>query len=331
MKKKIFCLIAAMVILAFSVCGCKQQPLTPSTQPTQTENQTQTQPDTQPQVQSISLLDALCEDYASDDIHTEITIYQSEGKHYHFDSRNSAFCASFFEYLKTTQVVSASSKAFVDSEKEMYIHIKSECCNISSFRINEKGWISLNSAYFQGDGIYEALLQQIDPFVKENEKYCQAVEETSDTGYIIDYSIWNEKGEVMYEGNSHREDRLVLIDDRIVHRWGQAGTGLSTRWAVFYDVTDGRVSPSYSGQTDSCGELVLQVDHNAVIISDMFSGEELYRIDDFEFPLAEMVEPIGCVYFINDGKQIAVSYADKDFEWNWQIFDLPVFSAPDKM
>ena len=143
------------------------------------------------------------------------------------------------------------------------------------------------------------------------------------TGSIMDYTIWNEKGEVMYAGNSYREERLVLIDDRIVHRWGQAGTGLSTRWAVFYDVTDGRVSPGYSGQTDSYGELVLQMDYNSVIISDMFSGEELYRIDHFDLPLAEIIEPIGCVYFVNDGKQIAVSYVDRNIEWHWQTFDLP--------
>ena len=329
MKKKMFILTAAMVILVFSVFGCKQQPQTPSTQPTQTETPPQTEPkeQTQPQQKQGSLLDAISKDFVFDDVHTAVTIYRYEGKNYYFDSRNPEFCTMFINYLNTTQVVPIEESAFDRLADKLYIYFENADGAREGFTINNKGQINvLNGAiiaYFQGEEIYEELLQQIAPFIEKNAKYCQTVEGPSYMGYIVDYTIFDTEGKVLYTGKCNDEPCLILVDDKIVHCWSQAGTGLSTRWAVFYDVTDGRVSPGYSGQTDSYGELVLQMDYNSVIISDMFSGEELYRIDHFDLPLAEIIEPIGCVYFVNDGKQIAVSYADKDIEWHWQTFDLP--------
>lgn len=320
----------AMVFLAFFAFGCQKQPEPLSTQTTQTEIQPQTEMPEQTEVpeqtywqgQEINLLDALGEVFDFDVIFQEISWYDGTNC-YDFDSRNEEFCASFLNYLNTTTVIPVSRSVWDGNAKALHITFVNLDYDYLTISINEKGQLKrsvVNDACFQGDGIYEAFIRCISPYVEKNAKYVQAV---YGENYSKDYVIWNAKGEVIYEGNNFREERLVLVNDKIVHRWGQAGTGLLTRWAVFYDVKNNRISPNYYGQTDSCGELALSVASKAVVVFDMFNGEELYRFDTFEYPLLDAIESIVFAYFINDGKQILVSYRDENGEERRQTFDLP--------
>ena len=103
--------------------------------------------------------------------------------------------------------------------------------------------------------------------------------------------------------------------------WVQTGTGALTRYAKFFDINNGLISPEYYGQTDYYGDKVCAIGSSQVIVYEMFSGEKVCCLDSFEKPLADCVENICSAYFTKDGTQIIVEYLNTELETEKQIFD----------
>jgi hypothetical protein len=55
----------------------------------------------------------------------------------------------------------------------------------------------------------------------------------------------------------------------------------------------------------------------------MFTGEELYVINEFEKPLLDGMENVESAYFTLDGTQVIVEYLNTDCHTETQIFDFP--------
>ena len=301
--KKVFCIILAVLIL--SLCGCNK--------PTENDKIDHTEKSvTLENVSNANLIQF-------DGIHVEICIYSDEN--YYFSNRNKDFYEKFIAFLKDTEFVSQQVER-TDS-KNFYISIY-DGENSASFSIYETDIIrvvnSTASGSYYCEGVYKKFVDTFGIFLSENQKYCRSAS-TLIRG-MNEFAIFDKNNYVLASDYISRTPYL-FYDSGIVHLWVQTGTGSLSRWAKFFDVKNGLVSPDYYGQTDYFGDMVCSTGHSAVILYEMFSGEQICIWDKFEKPLGDCLENIQSAYFSEDGSQIIVEYLNADFETELQIFDTP--------
>ncbi len=186
--------------------------------------------------------------------------------------------------------------------------------------------ILTESSYYKCDGLYNALQEYFEPIFKESD-LCYKVGITP-VSHQYEYVIYDKDlNSIKYDLKS-RQPNITRISEDVICLWCQEGTGIYARWSTYYNRETGEVSPKYSGQTDAFGTLTCNTGSGKVIVSDIFSGEELYVIEKFNEPLADSVENIVSAYFAEDGTQITVVYKNQNNEECEQIFDLPQIILP---
>lgn len=84
--------------------------------------------------------------------------------------------------------------------------------------------------------------------------------EVINDGWNYDVYIYDIDGEVFFCDRMEKVPQVSLISDSIVELCVQAGTGLSTNWAMFFDVENGTVSETF--------QYVLGAEDNYVIFGD---------------------------------------------------------------
>lgn len=120
-----------------------------------------------------------------------------------------------------------------------------------------------------------------------------------------------------------------MLSENLLEVTGQAGTGISTNWAFYYDADTDKLSQNYNYVYDCNTELVAycQYDGNkhSIIVQDMFDRTKYYnKFNVFSSPINTTVtEPIRSVEFSDDGKSIKVVYlaGDEKVETE-EIFEL---------
>lgn len=74
------------------------------------------------------------------------------------------------------------------------------------------------------------------------------------------YKIYDQKGNVLFgDDRCPQEPRIEKVTDRVYSVTVQAGTGLSTNWAVFCDVENSRVSETFHYVLMAQGDYVVYV------------------------------------------------------------------------
>jgi len=301
--KKVFCIILAVLIL--SLCGCNK--------PTENDKIDHTE-------KSVTLETVITSNIIQfDATHVEICIYSDEN--YYFSNRNKDFYEKFIAFLKDTEFVSQQVEQ--PDSKKFYISIHDGEIDVS-FSIYETDVIEIpgvfESDYYYCKGIYKKFVDTFGIFLSENKKHCRSTE--TPIRMMYEYAVYDKNNYVLASDYISRTPYL-FYDSGIVHLWMQMGTGLLSRWAKFFDIKNGLVSPDYYGQTDYFGDMVCSTGHSAVILYEMFSGEQICILDKFEKPLGDCLENIQSAYFSEDGSQIIVEYLNADFETELQIFDTP--------
>ena len=165
----------------------------------------------------------------------------------------------------------------------------------------------------------------INPYVVEDEDYYQLIQGDNFQYY---YCIFDKDKNIVKEGKSStRMPHLSLIDGHIVKVWMQAGTGMSTRWCYYYDVEKDTLSETfYSVYDEENGKLVSSY-FNTLIIRDIFDEEKYYHEITIDKIQAEFAEPFTDVKFIENGKQLQVTYYvgndNNDYKEATEIVELP--------
>ena len=179
--------------------------------------------------------------------------------------------------------------------------------------------------YYESDGFYDLAVRWLSDHTEKIDSYYKVDNVTNP----YTYSVY---GFDTSEMNNRTPYRVSLTDDNFVYVWWQFGTGTMFRSAVFYDPANGRVSPHYLGPTDYYQNMVVSygydddgiVDTNTVQVSDIFSGEVLFTVDEFKTPINRtMVNAVWLMYFNRDGSAILVNYFDENNELRWETVPLP--------
>lgn len=78
-----------------------------------------------------------------------------------------------------------------------------------------------------------------------------------------------------------REPKVKVINEKLLSVSVQTGTGISTRWTIYCDVFNARISDTYYSVLGEYRENVVFVNHDngdySVVIQDIFNKEEYYK------------------------------------------------------
>ncbi len=306
--KKIW--IGICAVLAFVLIGCGNAPENEEIETTA--------------VETVSLKTA-CQEHSGildlDGVYAEIAIHTEQI--YRFTNRNEEFIAAFKAFLENHNV---SKQQSVETDQEhIYVSISDES-DFHSFSLYENDVISVHDRdykeqYYFCAGIYDAFEKELGPYLEENSRYCPVA--ITPVRKMYEYAIFDKDNVVLESDSIVNDAPHIYYNDGIVYLWVQAGTGMHTRWAKFYDVETGKVSPVYYGQTDYFGDKVCATEPSSVAVYDMFSGEEICRFDTFEKPLDNFATYTTSAYFSKDGKQIVFNYLDTEGDFQTKVFDMP--------
>ena len=318
--KRFICLILVLMI-GFALSACSKTETDIDTTITKTNSETE-----QPIKDTITEQQITLKEYISeseeinyDSHHVEISIYTDE--HYYFTNRNQEFYSDLIGFLEKSITVTETEYQY-DPEVFEYtiaIYDNTNSTSISILKTDIIYSIYNDTAYYC-EGIYETVKSLFKPHIDIYNDFCRSA--STKVRYRNEYVIQDKNRNILDADCISREPSIFYIDG-IVHLWVQTGTGHLTRWTYFYDVETGEKSPVYSGQTDFYKNVVISVRHSGVYFYDMFTGEELYVINEFEKPLLDGMENVESAYFTEDGTQVIVEYLNTDCHTETQIFDFP--------
>ena len=105
----------------------------------------------------------------------------------------------------------------------------------------------------------------------------------------------------------------------------QAGTGLSTRWTLYYAPGTGTLSPRCYGVLDRQGDRLIHLYSSKQLeVRGLFDTEEGVVLRHFSEPLSNAVEPFVSAHFTEDGKDVVVIYlAGEDYHEVTETLPLP--------
>lgn len=132
-------------------------------------------------------------------------------------------------------------------------------------------------------------------------------------GAMYSYYIKDMHGNTLAEDISIDYPYITQETEDIVCLWMQTGTGISTRWSRYFNIRTGEISPVYYGQTDNFGTMTCNTGNGCVVVSDIFTGEEIMTVDEWGQPLGACADNIRSAYFSEDGKSIDVVCLDAEF------------------
>ena len=150
----------------------------------------------------------------------------------------------------------------------------------------------------------------INPYIIEEGEYYQIIGGDNFRGW---YRIFDkDKNVVKEEECGIRTPRISMTNDNVVEVWGQAGTGMFTRWFYYYDIEKDVFSETFIAVYDEKNGRIAYDNWDGIhtlIIRDIFDKEKYYyEITNFNNILATISEPFTDVKILDNGKQIQVTY-----------------------
>ena len=103
---------------------------------------------------------------------------------------------------------------------------------------------------------------------------------TYNNDFTYDYVIKDRSNNVLLsDKNVSRQPEITVITKDLLRISVQTGTGISTCWTVYCDVTNGKTSEPYYSVLGEEGENVVYVNYNSgtysVVVQSMFNQEQL--------------------------------------------------------
>ena len=266
-------------------------------------------------------------DIYADCLEYSVAFTESE-QSYDFSTHNHLFAADVNFLLNGFDFISTAKEFDEDlSGVSIYIHdMDNDACTITINKADQvKIHVGDSEYYYEADDIYKFASNNLLEHTKKADKYYKVDNLGAPTTYsVYGFDTSEEKNRTPYY--------VSLTDDNFVYVWKQSGTGTMFRNAVFYDPAHNRVSPHYLGPSDYYGNMVVSygrsgdetLDSSSVQVCDMFTGETLFRVDEFKVPInRSMVNAVWQVYFNRDGSAILVNYYDENYDLQWETVPLP--------
>ena len=192
-------------------------------------------------------------------------------------------------------------------------------------------YASINAWYRFPAGTYDALIDVLErdgPLpapagerIEGNEVYALF----EDKG-VYAVQLYGADGELVWACGPVNHEPLVAEEEPGL--WSvsvQAGTGLSTRWTLYYAPETGTLSPSFYAVLDRQGDRLIHLYFsNQLEVRGLFDTGEGTILRHFSEPLSNAAESFVSAHFTEDGTAVVVTYlAGEDYHEVTETIPLP--------
>ena len=148
--------------------------------------------------------------------------------------------------------------------------------------------------------------------------------DTDDDHFMFYYDLYNKSGTlVKHECTNMQEPKAEMASPDIVKVSVQSGTGASTKWTYYYDLSKNIFSPVYYYVLAEKGDTVVYFDGQQIVVTSMFDEKKLLKRVTLKNELAKCESPIETVAFIGDENKISVTYfSGESYKTITEIIDL---------
>ena len=151
------------------------------------------------------------------------------------------------------------------------------------------------------------------------------ITQTADYDYY--YYLYDKNNNIVDEKCSGmRYPRISVDENNIVEVSVLSGTGISTKWTYYYDYNNNIFSDVFysvfNRYENNIVYMVFKDNNYKVIVRDIFDSSKYYfEILDFQYNIANVIDPFVDIEFLDSGKQIKITYLLDDGE-NPEFFNL---------
>ena len=146
--------------------------------------------------------------------------------------------------------------------------------------------------------------------------------------FTYSYRVVDVNGNLLFEKKDyHREPKVAVVSPTVYGLVTQTGTGLSTNWAVYCDVTNSKTSEYFQYVLAAKGEYVIYVDlinsEPIIIVQNIFDKDRYYKEYKLENPSPVAANIVKDCRFDSTGNAIATYYKGEDYALTELTIDIP--------
>ena len=174
---------------------------------------------------------------------------------------------------------------------------------------------------------------------KINEENTEAVSQTETSSYvneIIDendyytvvyngdftysYEIRDKSGNILLSDNSEKEEpHINMMDENTVKLWIQRGTGITTAFTTYCNITNGSISKSFNAVYDEYDGKTAYYEYRDskyyIVVRDIFDKDAFYKEFEIDDDIYVVADAVVSADFSQDGKKLTVIYlAGEDYK-----------------
>ena len=141
---------------------------------------------------------------------------------------------------------------------------------------------------------------------------------TRNDDFTYSYRVVDVNGNLLFEnGDYHREPKIAVVAPTVYGLVTQTGTGLSTNWAVYCDVVEGKTSEFFSYVLVAKGEYVIYVDRinsePVIIVQNIFDKARYYKEYKLEHSSSVAADVVKDCRFDSNGNAIVTYHTGEDY------------------
>lgn len=160
----------------------------------------------------------------------------------------------------------------------------------------------------------------------ENYNIHELYQITDNEDYTYDYVIKDKNNNILIsEERLSREPEINVINENLLSVSVQAGTGLSTRWTIYCDVSKRTISDAYCSVLGEYEENVVYVNYDngmyRIVIQNIFNRELFYRETILE-DASLAADPVVSFEILDNGTAKAVYLKGEDYSETEITLDL---------
>lgn len=133
--------------------------------------------------------------------------------------------------------------------------------------------------------------------------------ETQEDHFYYYYDLFDKSGALVDHKCTYMDEPdASMPSDDIIKISVQAGTGLSTRWTYYYDLSSNMFSPTFYHVLAEKENMVAFYNGKKIVVTDMFDEGKIIKEIDLKQAVSDITDPIESVTFSDDLSQIYVTY-----------------------
>ena len=167
-------------------------------------------------------------------------------------------------------------------------------------------------------------IESVSEIIEEGKNY----KITYNGNFTYSYEIRDNSGTVILsDDNAKKTPHITMIDENTAKLTIQQGTGITTAFTTYCNITNGSISESFNAVFDECNGKTVYYEYREskyyIIVRDIFDKDVFYKEFEIDDDIYAVADAVASADFSQDGKKLTVTYlAGKDYKETEIVFNI---------